>query len=213
MTFTVVQPSSMEQLQQTREELAAAYQELKAQNIQLQETKAAADAANRAKANRLKIVAVSASVLMKEQQAYLDAGFDDFIPKPLRAEQIYTCLANLLRVTYVYAASAEAREGPNLEKITLPPNLRSRLLEAAKFGRIAELEGLISEVRQLGQLPYEGRGSLLPSPLRGGAGGGVLGHPISEKVVLIITHILTTDAHIFPVINHGARVIPSLRDG
>ena len=36
-----------------------------------------------------KIVAVSASALIHEQRRYLEAGFDDFIAKPLRAERVF----------------------------------------------------------------------------------------------------------------------------
>jgi CheY-like chemotaxis protein len=53
--------------------------------------------------NTAKIVAVSASALIHEQQGYLNAGFDAFIPKPFERQQIYDCLANLLNVEYKYA--------------------------------------------------------------------------------------------------------------
>ena len=50
--------------------------------------------------NRAKLVAVSASVLKHEQESYADAGFDGFVPKPYRFEQIRECLEKHLGVTF-----------------------------------------------------------------------------------------------------------------
>ncbi len=48
----------------------------------------------------MKIVAVTASVFDRDRQTYLDAGFDDFLDKPVRTELLYACLARQLRVEY-----------------------------------------------------------------------------------------------------------------
>ena len=50
----------------------------------------------------LKIVAVSASTFEHERQEYLAAGFDAFIGKPVRAAQLYGCLADLLGVEFEF---------------------------------------------------------------------------------------------------------------
>jgi signal transduction histidine kinase len=47
-----------------------------------------------------KTVAISASALAHQQASYLAAGFDAFIGKPFRREQICECLADLLGVTF-----------------------------------------------------------------------------------------------------------------
>jgi len=51
-----------------------------------------------------KLVAVSASALIHERHRYFEAGFNDFIAKPIRTERVYECLANLLHVAYEYDA-------------------------------------------------------------------------------------------------------------
>jgi signal transduction histidine kinase/DNA-binding response OmpR family regulator/ligand-binding sensor domain-containing protein len=55
--------------------------------------------------NRAKLVAISASVLKHEQESYAEAGFDGFVPKPYRFEQIRECLEKHLGVTCEEAAS------------------------------------------------------------------------------------------------------------
>jgi len=98
-----------------------------------------------------KLVAVSASVLIHERQQYFDAGFQDFIPKPVDAQQVYECLANLLHVEYEYESDITPIEG--LE-IALPEDLLSHLRKSAELGQVTELEESLDEVRQMGE---EGR--------------------------------------------------------
>ncbi len=108
--------------------------------------------------NALKIVAVSASTLEHEQQEFLEQGFDDFVPKPFRVEQIYGCLAKHLGVEFEYVEAGVVAEeaAPDLAGITLPEDLHGRLLEAAELYSVTELEGYFSEMEQLG----EGQGRL-----------------------------------------------------
>jgi len=80
---------------------------------------------------RPKLVAVSASALVHERQGYFEAGFNDFIPKPVNAQQVYECLATFLRVEYEYDDSEMPQT--EFEKIVLPENLLSRLRRAAEF--------------------------------------------------------------------------------
>jgi signal transduction histidine kinase/CheY-like chemotaxis protein len=49
---------------------------------------------------RAKLVAISASVLKHERMQYTQKGFDGFIGKPIRFEQICECLEKLLGVTF-----------------------------------------------------------------------------------------------------------------
>ncbi len=102
----------------------------------------------------LKVVAVSASTLEHEQQEILEQGFDDFVPKPFRTEQIYGCLAKQLGVVFEHGegvVEGEAEEALELEGITLPEELHARLQEAAELYSVTELEGYFSEMAQLGE--------------------------------------------------------------
>ena len=56
---------------------------------------------------RAKLVAVSASVLVHEQRLYEEAGFDAFVPKPFRFEELVDCLKAQLGVGFEYEEEEE----------------------------------------------------------------------------------------------------------
>jgi signal transduction histidine kinase/DNA-binding response OmpR family regulator/sugar lactone lactonase YvrE len=97
-----------------------------------------------------KMVAISASALTHERQRYLEAGFDDFIAKPFRDEQIYESMARLLQIEY----EVEELDAPSIDlsKIRLSQDLLTRLKEAAEYGRVTELEGVLCQVEQIGEV-------------------------------------------------------------
>ena len=103
---------------------------------------------------RPKIVAISASVLRHQQDEYLAAGFDDFIPKPFRFERICECLANLLHVEYEYAlppsTDTDETEGVDVKEVNLPQALRERLMEAAELYDLTSLNQCLNELDGLG---------------------------------------------------------------
>jgi PAS domain S-box-containing protein len=90
----------------------------------------------------VKIVAVTASVLLEQRKEMLDAGMDDFILKPYRFNEIYDCLSRQLGVQYVFE-DANVNQGEDELVITaeamavLPTELRQELH--------ASLESLESE--------------------------------------------------------------------
>ena len=100
----------------------------------------------------LKVVAVSASTLEHERQHYLEAGFDEFIGKPVRVDQLYRCMAELLGVEYEYAeqrTEPEEEKPLELEGMSLPAQLHDRLQAAATVANVTELRQAIEEVAQL----------------------------------------------------------------
>ena len=104
---------------------------------------------------KTKVVAISASVLEHERQGYLAAGFDDFIDKPFRFEQICACLAEHLGVEYEYAEPADAGtlpvEAVDWSQIELPADLHARLQGAAKVYSVTEIEDFLKEMEGLGE--------------------------------------------------------------
>jgi len=95
-----------------------------------------------------KMVAVSASALLHERQKYLEAGFDDFVAKPVDVEQVYGVLANFLQVEFEYDA-AESRP-MDFSTVSLPEELLSRLKAATEVYNTTELKRYLDEVEQLG---------------------------------------------------------------
>jgi CheY-like chemotaxis protein len=107
----------------------------------------------------VKIVAVTASVFKEQQQEMLDAGMDDFVSKPYRAEEIYDCLARQLGVRYVYETAKNTPEakpapaGPIAGKLAaLPAGVRKELADALES---LDSERIAAIILQIGQADAE----------------------------------------------------------
>jgi signal transduction histidine kinase/ligand-binding sensor domain-containing protein/ActR/RegA family two-component response regulator len=99
---------------------------------------------------RLRIAAISASVLAHQKQEYLEAGFEAFLDKPFRREQLYECLRQLLGVEYEYEEEAPAAPAPpDWNQVRVPGGLLIRLREAARVYRVTELEEGLGELEKL----------------------------------------------------------------
>ena len=102
----------------------------------------------------VKLVAVSASVLAHEQQDYLKAGFDAFLAKPFRLEELCESLRTLLHVVFEYEPESAVPPGqpPAIapEQLTLPADLRQQLAEAASRHSATQLEHGLGELERRG---------------------------------------------------------------
>ena len=103
------------------------------------------------------IVAVTASVFEHQRQSYLEAGFDSFLDKPLRTEQVYACLSEHLGVEYDYAEEEAVPDGeaPDWRDVTLPSGLYEGLILAVEMHSITELRKQVDRLEELGA---EGQG-------------------------------------------------------
>lgn len=102
--------------------------------------------------DEVKIVAVSASTLEHERQHYLAAGFEDFIGKPVRIDEIYSCMADLLGIEFEFAETrnVEVELPVDASTLSLPADMRQRLLEAAEVANVTELRQGLSQLGALG---------------------------------------------------------------
>ncbi len=83
------------------------------------------------------IVAISASVSKSDRGKSFKAGFDEFLPKPIKAQILFDCLAAQLGLTWVYAEVDSESEAP----MVAPPNEQlSELYKLAEEGQIYELQ-------------------------------------------------------------------------
>jgi CheY-like chemotaxis protein len=101
----------------------------------------------------LKVVATSASALEHEREMYLQAGCDEFVAKPFRAERIYAALGHLLDAKFEYEAAPPNVEGApvlDLGRIILPEDLTVRLMMAAELHSATVLKNCLREVEQTG---------------------------------------------------------------
>jgi CheY-like chemotaxis protein len=97
---------------------------------------------------RPRLVAVSASALLQQRQEYLEAGFEDFLAKPISDDRLYAVLARLLQVRFEYGRPEAGLTG--FEKISLPDELLNRLRAAADAYNATELMRCLESIEQLG---------------------------------------------------------------
>ncbi len=102
--------------------------------------------------DKVKIVALTASVLSEQRQELVDAGMDDFVNKPYRFEELYDCLARHLGLHYHYADRVISSHHRTLltpeELAQVESPLRHRLqhaLESLDGEHIAEVVAQISK--------------------------------------------------------------------
>ena len=101
----------------------------------------------------MRIVAVSASTLDHERQEILDEGFDDFVPKPFRAEEIYAVLAEQLGVEFdrEEVTERETDADVDLAGIEIPNDLLEKMKRAAEIYSVSELDRYFDELEGLGE--------------------------------------------------------------
>jgi len=94
------------------------------------------------------IIVLSASVFPVDQEDAMKAGGDDFVAKPIRADEFITKLGKHLGITWKRSrrsASAEAQA-----RDALPPRTSlDSLLEAARLGRIAGVRSALDAIEAL----------------------------------------------------------------
>ena len=100
--------------------------------------------------DKVKIVAVTASVLSEQQQELVGAGMDDFVNKPYRFEELYDCMARHLGLHYLYAedVSTPRPTQPLTPAMlaTLDPELRGRLRLALESLHNSHISDAITQV-------------------------------------------------------------------
>jgi CheY-like chemotaxis protein len=60
----------------------------------------------------VKIVAISASAFAHQRDEVLAAGFNDFVRKPYRRNEIFDCIAQQLGVRYLYGEAPRRKNRP-----------------------------------------------------------------------------------------------------
>ncbi|MGH8563839.1 MAG: CHASE domain-containing protein [Gammaproteobacteria bacterium] len=98
------------------------------------------------------IIAISASAFEHNRARCLEAGADDFLPKPFRHERLLELLSTGLGLTLVHVdARAEERGAPQARTAPPPAECLQAMLEAARRG---DRERLIEQARDAEGLGY-----------------------------------------------------------
>jgi PAS domain S-box-containing protein len=97
-----------------------------------------------------RLIATSASAFAHDQRRYREAGFHDFVAKPIRFERVYQCLSGLMSSKTERQKTGEADKNvcpTEVEEVAqLPEALRLRLTEAAEVCSITGVKECIVQL-------------------------------------------------------------------
>jgi PAS domain S-box-containing protein len=100
----------------------------------------------------LKIVCITASAFDQQKIKYLEKGFDYFIAKPFKTDEIFEALAKCLKVEFDYKEEVDC-ESNKLEEskfvfseIKVPKVLRDKIIYSAEVCSVTELERHLKEL-------------------------------------------------------------------
>ncbi|MDI1277929.1 ATP-binding protein [Methylobacter sp.] len=104
--------------------------------------------------DKVKIVAVTASVFTEQRQEFLNAGADDIVGKPYRDAEIFTCMTKHLGVRFIYDEPVNEKSATeqllNTQRLKqLPEALLSELQQAAMSLDIEQSLTVIEQIREI----------------------------------------------------------------
>ncbi len=104
--------------------------------------------------DKVKIVAVTASVFTEQQQEFLNAGVDDIVGKPYRDAEIFACMTKHLGVQFIYDEPVNEKNVTeqllNDQRLKqLPEELLSELQQAAMSLDIEQSLTVIEQIRTI----------------------------------------------------------------
>jgi signal transduction histidine kinase/CheY-like chemotaxis protein len=107
-----------------------------------------------ANGDKVKIVAVTASVFTEQRQEFLNAGIDDIVGKPYRDDEIFACMTKHLGVRFIYDEPVNGNEAAeqllNQQRLKqLPETLLSELRQAAISLDIEQSLAVIEQIRKI----------------------------------------------------------------
>jgi CheY-like chemotaxis protein len=106
---------------------------------------------------RFKIIAITASVFESDRQHALDAGCDDFLPKPFTEEQLLSTLGRVLSLEWRYAAAEPATSAAHAngaDPVAPPPEEIDAVLELSRRGDILGIKKRLASLAAVDQGRY-----------------------------------------------------------
>lgn len=88
--------------------------------------------------DKVKIVAVTASVFEQERLRLIEAGVNDIVNKPFHDEDIFACLAKHLKLKYIYDATADENE------VSEEQNISAKDLSVVPIDILSELANAVT---------------------------------------------------------------------
>jgi signal transduction histidine kinase/CheY-like chemotaxis protein/ligand-binding sensor domain-containing protein len=103
----------------------------------------------------LKIIAVSASVFEDDRQQAIDAGCDDFLPKPFKEEQLLAVLGRALAMEWTFAETSSTTPAASTSGGATPPVEEiDRILELSRRGDILGIKKRLADLATMNDGSY-----------------------------------------------------------
>jgi signal transduction histidine kinase/CheY-like chemotaxis protein len=103
---------------------------------------------------KAKCVAVTASVLDWEKKDIISYGFDDFVAKPFRIEDIHQSIANMLNIEYIqsYPATQNKPKADEniITNIAIANDLYQQLINSIELSDVKEIENTLQDIAEIG---------------------------------------------------------------
>jgi len=96
--------------------------------------------------NKVKIVALTATVLDQQRRKIVEAGCEFFIAKPFRVETVFTCLETVLDVKFEHE---NENPRPDFSNICLTEELFFKLIESVGNENIMDLQQALDELDKI----------------------------------------------------------------
>ncbi|NJR39879.1 MAG: response regulator [Leptolyngbyaceae cyanobacterium CSU_1_4] len=93
------------------------------------------------------VIISSASVYECDRQKSILAGGNDFLAKPVQAEELYAMLAKHLTLEWIYGDHTNAQSSQVATEMVIPP--RSELMPLLEFAKKGQIKGLQEELEKL----------------------------------------------------------------
>ena len=98
------------------------------------------------------ILTLSASVFESDRKISIEAGGDDFLPKPVRVDRLLEKLGKLLKIKWVYKADHSSELNQHLSSAILDPPEAKELLPLNDFAKRGNIRGIRNEIERIEQL-------------------------------------------------------------
>ena len=105
--------------------------------------------------DKSKIVAITASALDHKREYYLSLGFDDYMSKPFREENLFQCLGTLLDVKFIFdeeeksPVTLQQISNSDFSQFSILERLHDKMSQAANNYNITNLEDHLKELNPM----------------------------------------------------------------
>jgi PAS domain S-box-containing protein len=106
---------------------------------------------------RFKIVTITASAMQHEREQFLRLGSHEVVLKPFRAEDVFECLKNLLKIEFIYQESRQNESDSALNhkidytQICIPKDIHHSLKEAAELHYVTQIRQSLPLLEETGE--------------------------------------------------------------